>query len=75
MPGYRVEVVEPTGAGDVHAAATMVGYLNGWDLEEIGQFANAAGAHAVTAMGHLGPALPTLDQIGSLQRTGQTTDG
>jgi len=74
-PGYRVEVVEPTGAGDVHAAATMVGYLNGWDLEEIGQFANAAGAHAVTAMGHLGPALPTLDQIGSLQRTGQTTDG
>jgi len=62
-PGFQVEVVEPTGAGDVHAAATMVGFLNGWDLEEIGRFANAAGARAVTAMGHLGAALPTLEQI------------
>lgn len=62
-PGYQVEVVEPTGAGDVHAAATMVGFLNGWDLEEIGRFANAAGARAVTAMGHMGAALPTLEEV------------
>ena len=74
-PGYRVQVVEPTGAGDVHAAAMMVGFLNDWDLKEIGQFANAAGAHAVTAMGHLGPALPSLDQIRSLQRQEQTAEG
>ena len=59
-PGFATQVVEPTGAGDVHAAATMVGFLRGWDPLRIGRFANAAGAHAVTAMGHLGPALPTL---------------
>lgn len=69
-PGYEVAVVEPTGAGDCHAAATMVGYLSGWDLERIGLFANAAGAHAVTAMGHLGPALPSLAQIAALQARG-----
>lgn len=71
-PGYQVEVVEPTGAGDVHAAATMVGFLNGWDLEEIGRFANAAGAQAVTAMGHLGGALPTLERIGLSQGKGDS---
>ncbi len=65
-PGYEVEVVEPTGAGDVHAAATMVGFLKDWELEKIGRFANAAGALAVTAMGHLGPALPTLQDIANL---------
>ena len=69
-PGYEVEVVEPTGAGDCHAAAAMVGYLSGWDLERLGLFANAAGAHAVTAMGHLGPALPSLEQIAALQERG-----
>jgi sugar/nucleoside kinase (ribokinase family) len=69
-PAYQVQVVEPTGAGDCHAAATMLGYLNGWDLEQIGEFANAAGAHAVTAMGHLGPALASLEQIRSLQERG-----
>ncbi|MFH1571422.1 MAG: sugar kinase, partial [Gemmatimonadota bacterium] len=74
-PGYEVEVVEPTGAGDCHAAATMVGYLNGWDLERIGLFANAAGAHAVTAMGHLGPALPSLEQIRALQERGRRRKG
>jgi sugar/nucleoside kinase (ribokinase family) len=65
-PGYEVTVVEPTGAGDCHAAATMVGYLAGWDPDRIGAFANAAGALAVTAMGHFGAALPTLARMQSL---------
>lgn len=65
-PGYAVDVVEPTGAGDCHAAATMVGYLLGWEPARIGAFANAAGALAVTAMGHFGPALPTLARIAEL---------
>ena len=62
-PGFAVDVVEPTGAGDVHAAAMMIGMLNGWELEKMGRFANAAGALAVTAMGHLEDALPTLEAI------------
>lgn len=65
-PGYPVPVVEPTGAGDCHAAATTVGFLEGWGPERIGAFANAAGAIAVTAMGHFGPALPTPDRISEL---------
>lgn len=65
-PGFVVPVVEPTGAGDCHAAATMVGYLAGWDPPRIGAFANAAGALAVTARGHLGEALPTLERIEAL---------
>ncbi|MBD05896.1 MAG: hypothetical protein CME24_16270 [Gemmatimonadetes bacterium] len=71
-PGYTVDVVEPTGAGDVHAAAVMVGFLECWEVDRIGQFANAAGALAVTAMGHLGRALPTLDQIHALVARGPT---
>ncbi len=62
-PGFAVNVVEPTGAGDVHAAATLVGFLQGWGAMRIGRFANAAGAHQVTAMGHLGAALPTLVEV------------
>ncbi|MBQ39868.1 MAG: hypothetical protein CME04_26085 [Gemmatimonadaceae bacterium] len=69
-PGYEVDVVEPTGAGDCHAAATMVGYLAGWDPARIGAFANAAGAIAVTAMGHFGDALPTLARIQALIERG-----
>lgn len=65
-PGYSVDVVEPTGAGDCHSAATMVGWLAGWTPDRIGAFANAAGALAVTAMGHFGPALPTVERIEAL---------
>lgn len=65
-PGFEVAVVEPTGAGDVHAAAMMIGLLSGWELERTGRFANAAGALAVTAMGHLGEALPTPESIQSM---------
>ena len=70
-PGYVVNVVEPTGAGDCHAAATMVGYLAGWEPDRIGAFANAAGALAVTAMGHFGDALPTRERIQALIDRGQ----
>jgi len=67
--GYDVDVVEPTGAGDCHAAATMAGYLAGWDPARIGAFANAAGAIAVTAMGHFGDALPTLERMEEMIRS------
>jgi sugar/nucleoside kinase (ribokinase family) len=50
-PGFDVEVVDPTGAGDAFSAATVVGSLDGMALDELAAFANAAGAHAVTAMG------------------------
>jgi sugar/nucleoside kinase (ribokinase family) len=69
-PGYEVEMVEPTGAGDVHAAALLVGFLHGWDPAEIGRFANAAGAQGVMAMGHMGPALPTMERTRAVMKKG-----
>ncbi len=66
VAAYPVTTVEPTGSGDVHAAALMHGHLAGWELERIGNFGNAAGALAVTAMGHFGDALPTMDCLRQL---------
>ena len=70
-PGYAVDVIEPTGAGDAFAAALCVGLLQGWPAERMAHYANAAGALAVTAIGHLGPALPTPEKIEALLAGGR----
>ncbi len=44
IPAFKVEEVDPTGAGDSFGGAFIVGYLKEWDLEKIGAFANAVGA-------------------------------
>jgi sugar/nucleoside kinase (ribokinase family) len=51
VPGFPVEEVDPTGAGDCFSAAFIAGLEWGWPLESVGRFANAAGALAVTKMG------------------------
>ena len=51
VPGYEVDVVDTTGAGDSFVAGFLVGWLQGWPLEEIARFANAVGALCVTAVG------------------------
>ncbi|MHA1380824.1 MAG: carbohydrate kinase family protein [Candidatus Helarchaeota archaeon] len=43
MP-YEIEPIDTTGAGDAFNAAFSVGYLIGWDIDKIANFANAAGA-------------------------------
>jgi len=48
---YCVQEVDPTGAGDCYDAALVVGLLEGWPLEAVGLFANAAGALATTRLG------------------------
>lgn len=48
---YRVQEVDPTGAGDAFDAAVVYGYLKKWSLKEILRFANAVGALKVTRMG------------------------
>lgn len=62
VPGYAVEEIDPTGAGDCFSAAFIAGLEAGWPLEKIGRFANAAGALAVTRMGPMEGA-PTRDQV------------
>ncbi|MBI5879064.1 MAG: carbohydrate kinase family protein [Chloroflexi bacterium] len=50
-PGFRVPVVDTTGAGDCFNAAFLRGYLHSWPLERCVTFANAAAALSVTRMG------------------------
>ncbi|MHC1592054.1 MAG: carbohydrate kinase family protein, partial [Candidatus Helarchaeales archaeon] len=42
--GFKIKPVDVTGAGDAFNAALAVGYLKGWNVEDIATFANAAGA-------------------------------
>ena len=48
---FKVEEVDPTGAGDSFGGAFMVGYLKGIPIEENMKFANAVGALKVTSFG------------------------
>ena len=51
VPGFKVEEIDPTGAGDSFDRAFIVGYLAGWDLKRVGLFANAVGALKVQFFG------------------------
>jgi len=51
LPAYRVDVVDATGAGDAYAAGFLAGLVKGWDPEQTGRFANAAGALCSLAIG------------------------
>jgi len=53
-PGFKVGVVDVTSAGDAFNAGFIYAVLNGWELEECAQFANACGAIAVTKPGSSG---------------------
>jgi sugar/nucleoside kinase (ribokinase family) len=62
VPGFPVEEIDPTGAGDCFSAAFIAGLESGWPLDKVGAFANAAGALAVTKMGPMEGA-PTRMQV------------
>ena len=50
-PGYRVEELDPTGAGDCFGATFITCRLQGRSVEESLDYANASGARAVTIRG------------------------
>jgi len=68
VPGFAVEEVDPTGAGDCFNAACVVGLEAGWSLAQVARYANAAGALAVSRRGPMEGA-PTLSQIKRLIAT------
>ncbi|MDH4340489.1 MAG: sugar kinase [Thermoleophilia bacterium] len=47
----RVDVLEPSGAGDAFAAGLILGMLEGWELERSARFASVMGGSACTALG------------------------
>lgn len=44
VPGFRVDIIDTVGAGDAFAAGFVHGLSQGWNIEQIGRFANAVGA-------------------------------
>ena len=51
LPAPRVDVVEPSGAGDAFAAGLVYGLLQGWALRRCLEFASVIGASACTRLG------------------------
>jgi sugar/nucleoside kinase (ribokinase family) len=62
VPGFSVDEVDPTGAGDSFCAGFTTALLEGMTLEEAGRFANAVGALAVTKKGPMEGA-PTREEV------------
>lgn len=62
IPGFQVEVVDTTAAGDAFCAAFAVKIASGNSLESSIIFANSAGALATTVMG-AEPAMPHLKDL------------
>jgi sugar/nucleoside kinase (ribokinase family) len=62
IPGFAVQEVDPTGAGDSFCAGFTVAMLEHMPLEEAGRFANAVGALAVTKLGPMEGA-PSRQQV------------
>ena len=54
IPGFRVEAVDTTGAGDSFDAAYMIGVINGWEPVRCGQFANVVAGLNCTSLGAVG---------------------
>jgi sugar/nucleoside kinase (ribokinase family) len=58
-PGYAVQAVDTTGAGDVFRAGFIYGLLRGWPLERTLSFASATAALKCTKLGGR-PGIPTV---------------
>jgi sugar/nucleoside kinase (ribokinase family) len=69
VPGFRVDEVDPTGAGDSFCGGFSVALLEGKSTYEAGRFANAVGALAVTKKGPMEGA-PTREAVEHLLATG-----
>lgn len=50
-PGFEVDVVDTTGAGDAFVGGLLAGYDKGWDLRKCAELANACGALCTTKIG------------------------
>lgn len=68
LPAYRAEEVDPTGAGDVFAAAYLTALSEGNDPYEAARFANAVASFSVEARGLAG--IPTRRQVEDRMATG-----
>lgn len=61
IPGYRVDQVDTTGAGDAFAGGFLHGLARGLSIRDAARLANAVGACSVTATGAIS-GLPTMEK-------------
>ena len=73
VPGFKVEVVDTTAAGDAFTATLALGVARGMELSEAARRANAAGALACTTFGAQ-PSMPTAEAISFLVADQPLTD-
>ncbi|NLS77440.1 MAG: ribokinase [Chloroflexi bacterium] len=69
VPGYAVEVVDTTGAGDAFTSALTLALAEGQALPEAVRLGNAAGALAVTRFGTMA-AMPTRAEVDTFKSRG-----
>jgi ribokinase len=69
VPGFAVEAVDTTAAGDVHCGALAVALVEGRPVVEAVRFANAAAALSVTRLGAQ-PSAPRRNEIEALLSRG-----
>lgn len=64
-PGYSVEAVDTTGAGDIFHAGFVYGMIRDWPLEDILRFANAVAALSCRSLGGR-TGIPALEEATAL---------
>jgi sulfofructose kinase len=69
VPGFHVDVVDTTGAGDAFHGAFLYGLLQGWELERTAIFANAVAAINCTCLGGRA-SLPSLSEVEAFLKAG-----
>ncbi|MBE3071425.1 MAG: hypothetical protein IMZ67_00485 [Acidobacteria bacterium] len=69
-PGFKVETVDTTGAGDVFRGGFIYATLQGWPVDQVLDFANAAAAISCTRLGAMN-GIPSIDDVRSLLDTGE----
>ncbi|MPY48522.1 5-dehydro-2-deoxygluconokinase [Streptomyces acidicola] len=69
VPPVPVEVVNGLGAGDAFGGSLCHGLLNGWELEKIMRYANAAGALVASRLA-CSSAMPTESEVDDLLARG-----
>ena len=67
VPGFAVDAVDTTGAGDVFHAGAVYGLLQGWPVDDTLRFAAAAAALKCERIGGR-PGIPTLERALRLVR-------
>ena len=72
VPGFAVQAVDTTGAGDVFRGGFIYGLLQQWPVDRVLRFANAAAAVSCTRAGAL-DGVPSLEDIVRLGGSRPTT--